>query len=253
MNRQIGCLTTPDGLLVATDGPEANMGEDNNAEDRLAHARVARILRRDLMGGRYQPGEVMTLRKLAAQFDVSPMPVRDALRQLVAERALEVINANRSVAVPHFDHRRLADIRRVRLEIEGLAAELAALNATDEQIEAIRQFQSDSERAGRGSQERNRDFHFAVYAASGSAVLMPLIESLWLQFGPYLSRMLALIEASFLVRDHHHREIIEAIARREPQRARKAMTEDIASAMDMLLGDEKRASSGRTDQGSGLA
>lgn len=215
--------------------PEAQ-GRDGSAE--LAHARVAAQLRHGLMSGRYEPGEVMTLRKLAAQFDMSPMPIRDALRQLVAERALVVVNANRSVAVPLHDKQRLTDIRRVRLTLEGMAAELAAENATDEHLRLIERALVASEEGGAVPDlARNRDFHFAIYAASGSEVLLPMIESLWLQFGPYLRRATELVGTSLGTGDQHHREVVNAIVAGNAAQARQAMMDDISRAMDLLLDD----------------
>ena len=212
--------------------------ESGDAAGELVHARVAAQLRHGLMCGRYAPGQVMTLRKLAAQFDVSPMPVRDALRQLVAERALVVVNANRSVAVPLYDKQRLNDIRRIRLTLEGMAAELAAENATPENLATIARALDASEAAGAAPDlGRNLDFHFAIYAASGSEVLVPLIESLWLQFGPYLRRATELVGTSLGTGDQHHREVVDAIVAHDPARARQAIMDDISRAMDLLLSD----------------
>src|SRR5512132_4043435 len=61
--------------------------------------RVFAELRRWLMVGRFLPGETITLRNLATELEVSPMPVRAALRHLIAEGGLEML-PNRSVRVP---------------------------------------------------------------------------------------------------------------------------------------------------------
>jgi DNA-binding GntR family transcriptional regulator len=202
----------------------------------LAHARVARALREGIMSGQYEPGEVMTLRRLAARFDVSPMPVRDALRQLVAERALVVVNANRSVAIPLLDKARLSDIGAVRLNLEGMAASLAAQRATDEQLAAIDRALEESETPGSSPDPaRNQRFHFAIYAASGSSVLVPLIESLWLQIGPYIRRVTDMIGATLGTRNDHHHEIVEALKARESERARAAIVRDISRSMGVMI------------------
>ncbi len=202
----------------------------------LAHARITAKLRRDLMCGHYAPGQVMTLRKLAAQFNTSPMPVRDALRQLVTERALVVINANRSVAVPSLNVERLNDIYRVRRALEGMAVELAAEKATPKQIAEMGHILAVKAATGPGPNiPLNREFHFAIYTASESRVLVPIIESLWLQFGPYLRWAAELIGTSEDPGDPHHSEILAAIAAHDPARARRAMMNDIATAVAILL------------------
>lgn len=207
-----------------------------DGDNGLAHARVARELRRGIMCGHFAPGEVMTLRKLAARFDMSPMPIRDALRQLVAERALVVVNGNRSVAVPMLDMDRLRDIHEVRCKLEGMAAEMAAERRSAKQLAAIERALEASEAAGAAPDlERNLDFHFAVYAASRSDVLVPLIGSLWLQFGAYLRRVTDLVGSSMGTGDQHHRDVVEAIRAGDADRARAAITRDISRAMDLLL------------------
>ena len=54
-------------------------------------------LKQALMTGRIAPGATMTIRSLAASFGISPMPVREALRRLVAEHVLFLL-PNRSVS-----------------------------------------------------------------------------------------------------------------------------------------------------------
>lgn len=203
------------------------------------HRRIADELRAGLMCGQYPPGAVLTLRPLAARFNVSPMPIREALRQLVAERALTV-EANGSVAVPTIDAEHLAEIRSIRLALEGMAVELAAINRTPDQLEELETLiiASEGTRGMAGPHpnlERNRQFHFAVYAASGSTVLPPLIESLWLQFGPYLQVVIEMVGTSMGTGDQFHRQVLEALYDRDPKRARRALERDITRAMDVML------------------
>ena len=202
------------------------------------HMRIAEALRTALMCGQYPPGAVLTLRPLASRFRVSPMPVREALRQLVAERAL-VVEPNGSVSVPTLDLTHLSDLRRIRLLLEGVAAELAATRVTDDQLDELEMLIVSSEagdaRHAMPNLVRNRRFHFAVYAASGSTVLPPLIESLWLQFGPYLQVVLKRVGGTMGVAEEYHRKVLDALHRRDPEAARQALEGDIARAMDIML------------------
>src|SRR4249920_1390009 len=79
-------------------------------------------LKQALMSGRIAPGSTMTIRSLASSFGISVMPVREALRRLVAEHVL-VLLPNRSVALPVFTRERFDEITRIRTSLEGLAAE----------------------------------------------------------------------------------------------------------------------------------
>ena len=69
------------------------------AEKETASQTVYRCLRHAVMIGRIPPGRALTIREIAEALNVSMMPVREALRLLSAERALEVQN-NRRVQVP---------------------------------------------------------------------------------------------------------------------------------------------------------
>ena len=57
-------------------------------------------IRQALITGRIAPGKGVSLRSLAAELSVSPMPVRDAVRRLVAERALAIARATEHYRTP---------------------------------------------------------------------------------------------------------------------------------------------------------
>src|ERR1700694_3590668 len=82
-------------------------------------------LRADLMGGRFLPGETLSLRKVAFANGVSPMPAREAFKRLLSEGALQLL-PNRTIAVPKLFIEDFRHLMRVRAMIEGYAAELAA-------------------------------------------------------------------------------------------------------------------------------
>src|SRR5271155_5767889 len=86
---------------------------------------VHQQLRHALMIGRFDPGQVMTIASLADSFGTSHMPVREALRRLAAENALEIA-PNGSARVPFVTRGRLDDLCRARIAVEGLATELGA-------------------------------------------------------------------------------------------------------------------------------
>ena len=86
-------------------------------------------IRSGLLSGRFQPGERLKIRDLAAEWGTSPMPVRAALQRLVAEGALEG-EAQRSLRVPAMTRERFEQLLPVRINLEGLAVELAAARIT---------------------------------------------------------------------------------------------------------------------------
>lgn len=204
---------------------------------------VYRELRRALMHGRFAPGQVLTIVDLAKSLNVSTMPVRDALSRLVSEQALEAL-PSRSVRVPLIDIARLEDLKRARILIEGEALALAVPHVSDEAIAAARRTVRayDEAIAARGhfaieqELDANHAFHLSLYAAAGSAILIPIIESLWLQSGPVIrSAMQAFDPTSKISAPHYHAEIVEALVARDVAAARRALELDISRSFDLLI------------------
>jgi DNA-binding GntR family transcriptional regulator len=191
-----------------------------------------------ILDGEIAPGVTVTIQGLAEAFGVSAMPVREALHRLTAAGALTVV-AGRSVGIPPLSVERLMDLKRVRAEVEGLAAEWAAAGATrpllqrlDELIERMESSTAESDRSS--FVPANREFHFTVYRAAGSETLMTVIEPLWLQIGPYLGLLRG--SGNWRTANRQHRLIRDALARGDGKAARAALRADIEEAADILAG-----------------
>lgn len=205
-----------------------------SAKPKRGHVRdkIAARIREGLMIGAFIPGQVMSLRKLAAHFGTSPMPVRDALSQLVAANALEEL-PNRSVRVPRLTANRLKELFEVREAVEGMAARNACRNVTPALIRELESVNralkaAIARRDMLGSLSANQKFHFTLYRAAASEVLMPLIESLWLQSGPTMY-------CSFLAPEmpwdaSAHVEVIEGLRDKDPAAVQRAIARDVKTA-----------------------
>ena len=218
-------------LLAETIGVEPVLRE-------TVQERVYAELRKLLMQGRFQPGQALKIAEVAEVFGTSIQPVREAIRQLTAERALEAL-PNRSARVPEWDRARLEDLRRARIANEGLAAELAAARATDDDIARLvkildEEIAADDAHHVEASVAQNREFHFTLYRVSGSVVLMPIIESLWLQFGPYIRRSADRFDGRGGRGAKHHLEAMRALRRRDPAKVRAAIERDIDRVFAIL-------------------
>jgi DNA-binding GntR family transcriptional regulator len=223
------------------------------------HDRVYAELRRSLIHGLFDAGEMMRIQDLAETLQTSTMPVREALGRLVSEQALEAL-PNRSVRVPTITRERLDDLARARCLIEGQITALALPNLSAEDFEQLKQltvacetaFRSDDGDRAHKTSELNHAFHFYIYRAAGSAVLIPIVESLWLQSGPYV-RAAAHIhdEHRDIPATHHHWALIEALERGDAKGSIKALTDDITRSFNLIRGrldavndDEKAAKYG---------
>jgi DNA-binding GntR family transcriptional regulator len=194
--------------------------------------RVYAELRRWLMVGRFLPGETITLRNLAAELGVSPMPVRAALRHLIAEGGFEML-PNRTVRVPRMTRERLRELLEVRRRLEGMATAQACRNMTEAEFRALEKLNASvfrARKAGNNAEVRalNQRFHFAVYALARSWVLMPVIEAMWLRAGPFMH--LAQSSPGMNWDGRHHIELMRALARRDARAAQRAMERDIVMA-----------------------
>lgn len=195
-------------------------------------------IREGLLAGRFQPGERLKIRDLAAEWGTSPMPVRAALQRLVAEGALEG-EPQRSVRVPAMTRQRYQNIFQVRLGLEGLAVELATPRLTPADLAALRDCVARMDVAIEQRQvqaylDANSQFHLSLYGACGNPVLLRSIESLWLQIGPFFNRLFTGADLSLRLNDFHE-EAFAAIEAGDAKAARQFMEQDLLYFARFLL------------------
>jgi DNA-binding GntR family transcriptional regulator len=197
--------------------------------------RVYRELRTMIMSGGFAPGSEMKLRALAQSLHVSPMPVRDAIGRLVVERALKML-PNHRVIVPETTIDEFLEIRRVRILLEGEAAALACQHVSPDVIASLKRIHEKIKSLSGNKQRQfwalNQEFHFAVYEAAKSPLLLSMIESLWLQIGPVFNHI-PINLTSEGARGHHR--IIAALSAGDAKAARAALTEDLMKGGDRII------------------
>jgi DNA-binding GntR family transcriptional regulator len=190
-----------------------------------------------LMVGAFVPGQVMSLRKLAASLGTSPMPVREAFKQLVGANALEEL-PNHSVRVPRLSAERIAELFSVREVVEGMAAKAACVNVTPSLIQHLETINREligaiSKRDILACLAKNQTFHFTLYAAANSETLKPLIESLWLQCGPTM--YFSLLSPEMLWDASAHAEILQGLKAKKPAVVQRALAKDMRTTAKNLL------------------
>lgn len=133
------------------------------------------------------------------------------------------------------DVRFLRDLGEVRLAIEPTAAGFAAVRATPEQLETIEACLKEREAlAGAAALDKvidaDLDFHSAIVAASSN----PLLEQLSATIrGPFRTALLftSRLPATVMLGIEAHRELVDALRRRDPLAARRAAEEAVGLAM----------------------
>ena len=201
----------------------------------LSHAplneQVYQQIRWDLIVGNHRPGDKLSIRRFAKLLGTSAMPVREALKRLASERALEVFG-NRSFAVPVLEPKRVSDLFFIRSSLEGIATGLAAETLTLRQVDRLAELAMLMDRDIDGADTtgyltRNYNFHFTIYTAAGNADLVSIIEGLWAQTGPFLAAVVRDVEMADDWRRMHSR-IAEAIRARDAAEARALIEKDIS-------------------------
>jgi DNA-binding GntR family transcriptional regulator len=190
-----------------------------------------------ILNGEIAPGQLVTIQTLADAFGVSAMPVREALQRLTAARVLTVVSG-RSIGVPPLARDRLMDLRRVRLELESLAAMWATPNIADAEIDRLQECIQNMEEAARSGDRKqylrlNRTFHFAIYAAAGSDSLFAIIENLWLQISPYFHLLHA--SGNYFKANEQHELMLDAIRARDGATVSFGVRNDIDAAYQVLV------------------
>ena len=200
-------------------------------------------LRELLIAGQLAPGDKVSPRELAAQLEVSPMPVREAVQRLAAEGAL-VVRPQSGARVPLMTRSRFVELTTIRIALEGMAVERAAQAASISELDAIERhlvrLQASAARARpdpavviRGNQR----LHFAIYRSARMPALLSLIEGLWLQIGPVLNLDLRSSSERLgkLAAHEHHALLVVSLARRDSEGARRGLVGDIESAAAHIL------------------
>ena len=221
----------------------ASKGLQPILERQTVQDQVYAQLREALIAGAFEAKEAFTIAGLADRFQVSHMPVREALRRLAAENALRIAPSG-TAYVPDLSADELEDITRARVIIEGATTAIAFDHLDDDdlaQLQAIVARHHASGLAGNtpAMTAANREFHFHIYRAAQSPVLMSQIENLWLRSGPYVrilsDRMEQLLKTA--LRDSftaHHESVCKALAIRDADAFRAAMEADIRASHLLL-------------------
>lgn len=189
-------------------------------------------LRTAIIGGLYAPGARLVEEEIAARFDVSRNPIRDALRRLAAE-GFVVIEPRRGARVATVDARNARDLFELRRPLEGLVAGLAARRATPAHVDALRDVvRRGSEAAAAGRLETlpalNTEFHGTLAVAADNSLLASTLGR--------LSDIIRWVYATRIRERSHqswseHAGIVDAVAAGDPATAERLGIEHITKAL----------------------
>lgn len=211
-------------------------------------ARIYNAIKEQIIDGRCAPGSRLTEQFVAAEFQSSRTPVREAMRQLVAD-GFAVFKPNSGTVVRQWTKLQMAEIFDLRILIESEITGLAARRISSQDIEELERLQDEIELGGADTGTENtlrigplnREFHRVIAQASqnerlvamlANAIEIPIVQQ---TFRRYTAAQLA---RSF----GHHRELIDAMHAHNGDWAKSVMACHIHAAKHSLIGDPADAS-----------
>jgi DNA-binding GntR family transcriptional regulator len=214
-------------------------GVDGRDEDASVHDQVYEALANLLIQGQIPPGKSVSLRTLASGLGVSPMPVREAVRRLIAQKALELQPSNKRLRVPSLSEDRLKQLMMARQWVEPELAFRAVAAMTRDTIAELK---ADDQRLmaalGKGDvdgyMQANHAFHFRIYRLAQADLFLDMAKTLWLQSGPFMRVVFGRLGTVQLPQDHHQ-ELIRAFETGDAAAVRQHMSDDVHEGMELML------------------
>jgi DNA-binding GntR family transcriptional regulator len=210
-----------------------------------ATGRGYELLRADVLSGKFAPGEVLLETVLAQSYGLSRTPVREALGRLEQDGFLE--RGTRGYRVRSGTPQDVLDIYEARSALEAEAAGAAATRRTDLELASLlhihdRACASDDPEMTR---RLNSEWHAALWRASHNRTIQTLLGKLVTQLriydrGPHES-------AGDLAKTRtEHAKVLAALTSRDPDYARRAITDHLARARELRLAAFARNAAGST-------
>ncbi len=180
---------------------------------------VADTLRAEINRGRWRPGQVLRQEDLAEEYQVSRIPVREALALLQAE-GLVNIETHRGARIARLSGDEIREIFDLRVLLEGEALAAATPNHTPRTLRVLKRWQDDlaAEDEPVAWIATDRAFHEALYEPAGKPRLLALIRQLR---GPIERYGLAALSPGSRREgwDDEHRHLLQAVADNDSARA----------------------------------
>lgn len=251
---------TSEPLPTQLKTPLATLSNDTLAD------RAYRSIRDAITTGELRPGQKVTERGLAEQLDVSPTPVREAIRRLEQDGLLERTGP-RTVKVSTIGDTALQDLAEVEVALRGMVARFAARHATPGQLDRLDAILDEADdllivikqRHGAGEEvtrhvnqlfDTMQRFNDAVDACAGNPVLVRLLDQTRVFSRPeQRARRLERVmhdEAFGLARYTSHRALVRALRERDAAAAEAIVIEDARGGLgDLLAGTTARRAASR--------
>lgn len=199
-------------------------------------------IREAIVSGRIRPGERLLQIDMAQKLGVSERTVREAFTRMVA-KGLAVHEPHKGVRVIALPVEEIIEIYALRGLLEGHAMELAAERISDEDLAEMERLlpktsAGENEVELKAAQEANKAFHWIAIRASGSGILVKILEELWELMFTYdlLYKETQEIRQQRIVNDRsQHSALLEALKKHDGEMAKQANTLHIQITLEKLM------------------
>ncbi len=199
---------------------------------RTKEIQVAEFLRERIISGALKRGQKLKQAELAAMLGVSITPVREALKLLEAEGYI-VSESHKGMVVAPFQLDKVEELLRLRVLLEMELTEHATLRMTGATLKKLVDLNAEVLRNERRSdRDTNYRFHFTLYEAAGMPQTLHFVRVLWAKF-PF--DLLTAIPGRTDRVHKEHVKLLEALADRDPKRARRAIQEHLESGWEEFI------------------
>lgn len=201
-----------------------------------AHAQVYLRLRDMVLYGDLTPGQAVTIQGLTDRLGAGMTPVREAIRRLISQGALE-FQGNRRVCVPLLDAAGIGEIIVAREWLDPYLTRQAMGHLTQSNIATLARIDRALDGAIRQGDLRaylqlNHQFHLSIYDLARSPILADLAAGLWLRFGPSMRVLCGRLGTQNL--PDNHKDTLSAMQAGDADAAAAAIAADVRQGMDQL-------------------
>ncbi len=201
-----------------------------------AHELIYRQLRNLVLFGDLAPGQAVTIQGLTDRLEAGMTPVREAIRRLISEGALE-FQGNRRVSVPVLTADNISELILARQWLDPHLTLRATERASLDDLDVLTALDEDLDNAIsagdlRAYLELNYRFHQHIYTIADAPILADLADGLWLRFGPSLRVVCGRMGTQSL--PDKHKAMLEAMHARDAETAARAIREDVIQGMEQV-------------------
>ncbi len=199
---------------------------------------VRQRIRNDIVEGVLAFGSRITIDELATRYQVSHMPVREALRDLQGEE-LVIIEPNRGARVRSVDVKFVRNLFEMRTALEGMLVRQAALRCTPADLTRLNGIETDleariSDQDYAGVIRANRELHRAINELADNPETVNIVDRHWTLLAA-LWRHFGYNEDRFDGVSNDHRHLLRAMGENDADGAAAIMHAHVVKARQVLL------------------